>query len=95
MPKPPDLDPDEWEGARTVLDAQPRGADDTPQRPVELFAGYDAGRADGLREGRLAGIYEVIRDLRAVLVAGKNDPAFIDTCTTLLARRARVPWPPP
>lgn len=104
MPQqPPDDDGwgDEFEAARTALEAIPHGliADDTPTQPAEvpaqLFAGYDAGKADGLREGRIAGVYEVIRDLRAVLIAGKNDPEFVETCTALLARRARVPWPPP
>ncbi len=100
MPSGPDDSDDwsdEWDAPRTVLEAQPLGLSDepTPPRPVELFVGYDAGKADGLRLGRLEGVYEVIHEVRAVLTAGKNAPEFIKTFTELLVRRCGVPWPPP
>ena len=96
MPAPPDDDPvDDWpEDERpTTVDLLPddlaelEREETTPTVTTEVLPGYDVGRR--------AGIYETIVDVRALFAANeKNTPEFVETLAVLLARRARVPWPP-
>ena len=103
MPNPPPDDDDparDWvsdDDAATLIDrtaielspedlAEIEREEKTPTVVVESLAGFEPGRR--------AGVYETIADVRALFMKAGNTPQFVDNLSILLARRARVPWPP-
>jgi len=95
MPAPPDDDPAaDWpdDAPATTVDLLPddlaelEREETTPTAVPDALPGFDVGRR--------AGIYEMIADVRAVFTEARNSPEFVETLAQLLARRARVPWPP-
>lgn len=95
MTSPQDDDPaDDWldDDPATTVDLLPddlaelEREETTPTAVPDALPGFDVGRR--------AGIYEMIADVRAIFTEARNTPEFVETLTLLLARRARVPWPP-
>lgn len=85
---------DEWadELAATSIDLLPEDLaeiereETTPTVVAETLPGFDIGRR--------AGLYEMIADVSVLFTEAGNTLEFVETLALLLARRARVPWPP-